>query len=124
MARVPEKQLLKFIHSFDAGKAAAKPSAKMPVTNSIPPLRSPLSKSQLPRRPGHATHDNKDIYSTNIQANANASNPTVKMFVKSNPDFKLFSFSIAKGDSAEDVKDRIKKAASEKGLLQSRTTPA
>lgn len=115
---IPKKALEKFIVGFNVGKAKAKLS---PVNASgrLYPTRTTKNDAAANFRgdQGSQYTDDPDTYSVNVQANANASNTSVRKFAEKNPDKKLFSFPMKKDDTDEDIIKRMREAAQKQGYL-------
>ncbi|KAK2760892.1 hypothetical protein FQN54_002132 [Arachnomyces sp. PD_36] len=115
---IPKKMLEKFITGFNVGKAKAKLSIENAGGRLYPTTaRSKDAASNFRGDQGSEYTNEPGTFSVDIQANANASNTSVRKFAEKNPHKKLFSFPMRKDDTDEDVKEKMRKAAEEQGYL-------
>ncbi|OJD20764.1 hypothetical protein ACJ73_07899 [Blastomyces percursus] len=115
---IPKKAMEKFLATFNVQRAKAKLSPENAGGRLFPTRTTKNDKSSNFRADqGSQSTDDPETYWANVQANANASNTSVRKYAQKNPDEKLFSFPIKKGDSDEDVMERMRSAAKNKGYL-------
>jgi hypothetical protein len=115
---IPKKVLETFIQNFNVQRAASKLSSEN-AGGRLYPSRTTGNDAASNFRADQGTPftSDRDTFSINVQANANASNSSVKKFAQQNPDKKLFSFPMKKDDTEEEVKERMKDAAVSQGYL-------
>jgi hypothetical protein len=115
---IPKKVLEKFITTFNVRKAIAKLSPDRDG-HRLYPTRTTKNDAASNFRCDQGTQykDDPNTFSANIQANANASNTSVRKFAEQNPDKKLFSFPLKKDDTQEEVIQRMKDVAEKQGYL-------
>ncbi|OJJ49808.1 hypothetical protein ASPZODRAFT_1032218 [Penicilliopsis zonata CBS 506.65] len=115
---VPKKVLETFIQNFNIPKAKSKLSAENAGGRLFPSRNTKNdAASNFRADQGSPYTNDPDTFSVNVQANANASNTSVRRFAEKNPDKKLFAFPMKKDDTDEDVKNKMIDAAKSGGYL-------
>lgn len=115
---IPKKAMEKFLITFNIRRARTKLSPENAGGRLFPTRTTKNDKSSNFRADqGSQSTDDPEIFWANVQANANASNASVRKYAEKNPDEKLFSFPIHKNDTDEDVMKKMRSAAQNKGFL-------
>lgn len=115
---IPKKVMEKFLTTFNVQRAKAKLSPENAGGRLFPTQTTKNDKSSnLRTDQGSQSTDDPETYWANVQANANASNTSVRKYAEKNPDKKLFSFPITKSDTDEEIMERMRNTAKNQGYL-------
>ncbi|EEQ30071.1 Phosphotransferase enzyme [Microsporum audouinii] len=115
---IPKKVVKNFITKFNVTRVKAKLSPQNAGCRLFP-TQTPQNdaESNLRGDQGSEYSNEPGTFSVNIQANADASNSSVRRFAQKNPHQKLFSFPMKKDDPDEEVIEKMMEAAKKNGFL-------